>query len=161
MKEASIHIRTYKTADARALADIYYHTIHQVNIRDYTETQVNAWAPETSLQLEGWQKKWQNLPPLVAVAGDIVIGFAEFEQSGHIDCFYVHHAWQGKGVGAALMQAIFNKAVQQGISRIYAEVSITAKPFFERKGFQVVKAQTVTIRGEALNNFMMEKILEQ
>lgn len=41
--------------------------------------------------------------------------------------------------------------------RIYAEVSITARPFFASKGFQVIKQQTVRIHGVELTNFVMEK----
>ena len=38
-------------------------------------------------------------------------------------------------------------------------ISITAKPFFQRMGFAVVKEQTVDCRGEIFTNFAMEKIL--
>ena len=89
---------------------------------------------------------------------EVIVGFAEFEPSGYIDCFYVHHEYQGKGVGSALMVSIFGKAEQDDIKRIFAEVSITARPFFEAKGFKVVKEQTVTLRGVQLTNFVMEKI---
>lgn len=154
-----IVIRGYKKADAEALAAIYYNTIHTINIRDYTEEQVNAWAPYDSVKdYSGWQEKLAKVKPFVAVINDIVVGFAEFEPNGHVDCFYVHHEYQGKGIGTALMKAIFDKAKQESIERVYAEVSITAKPFFEAKGFKLVKEQIVTLRGVGLKNFMMEKI---
>ena len=54
------------------------------------------------------------------------------------------------------MLAIFNKALEKKIKRIYAEVSITAKPFFERMGFVVVKEQVVNIKGFELTNYLME-----
>lgn len=153
--------RAYQLSDAKALAEIYYFTIHNINIRDYSEEQVNAWAPCSSVEnLEGWQKKWLNLPPIVAVSGNTIVGFAEFEPNGHIDCFYVHHEFQGKGVGSALMTKIEAAAITNKVHRIYSEVSITAKPFFERKGFQVVKQQKVNIRGCELTNFIMEKIVD-
>jgi len=44
-----IRVREYKKEDADALTAIYYHTIHIINSRDYTEEQVNVWAPETSV----------------------------------------------------------------------------------------------------------------
>ena len=156
-----IEIRKYQLSDAQALANIYYYTIHNINIRDYSEEQINAWAPKNYLEikLDDWKKKWEKLVPFVAVSEDEIVGFAEFEDNGHIDCFYVHHNWQGKNVGSALISAIENQALKQNISRIFAEVSITAKPFFERKGFNVVKEQSVTIRGVDLTNFVMEKML--
>ena len=47
----------------------------------------------------------------------------------------------------------------KGISRLYSEVSITARPFYERMGFKVVKEQQVEMRGQVLTNFVMEKHL--
>ncbi len=155
----SINIRYYKPSDVKELASIFYHTIHQINSRDYTQEQINAWAPASTLETAGWQKKWEQLVPLVAVCDERVAGFAEFESNGHIDCFYVHHEFQGQGVGFALMKEIHNIAQQNNIQRIFAEVSITAKPFFQRQGFSVIREQIVTIRGVALTNYVMEKLL--
>jgi putative acetyltransferase len=52
--------------------------------------------------------------------------------------------------------AIVKDAKQNHISRIFAEVSITAKPFFESKGFHV-KQQTIVRKGIELTNYIMEK----
>lgn len=121
-----IIIRSYKIEDAAFLAAIYFHTIHNINVKDYSSEQVNAWAPVSSLETEGWIKKWQKVIPIVAVLDNQIMGFAEFEENGHIDCFYCHHEHQGCGIGSALMNAIKNKARKNNISRIFAEVSITA-----------------------------------
>lgn len=150
--------RSYQISDAQVLANIYYHTIHNINIRDYSIDQVNAWAPTSSLELDGWKKKWEKLSPIVALINDVVVGFTEFELTGYIDCFYVHHEYQGVSVGSALMAEIEINAKKHSIQRMYSEVSITARPFFEKKGFQVVEKQNVNIRGCQLTNFLMEKI---
>lgn len=152
-----IIIRSYQKSDVYDLVQIYYNTIHTINIKDYTQEQCDAWAPQETLQVEGWQKKWLHNEPLVAIYDDKIVGFAEFEPSGHIDCFYVHHAFQGQGIGSALMEKIEQIAHQKNISRLFAEVSITAKPFFEKKGFYVVKKQTIVRHGIKLDNFIMEK----
>jgi putative acetyltransferase len=154
-----ITIRSYSEADAPFLAAIYFHTIHKVNTKDYSAEQLNVWAPSTSLETEGWIKKWKNLPPIVATINDKVVGFAEFEDNGHIDCFYCHHEYQGCGIGSVLMKEIESRARKLKINKIFADVSITAKPFFEAKGFIVKKEQSVIVRGVALTNFVMEKIL--
>lgn len=156
---SKITIRSYSEADVTSLAAIYFYAIHNVNTKDYSTEQVNAWAPSTSLEIDGWIKKWKNLPPIVATINDTVVGFAEFEDNGHIDCFYCHHEYQGCGVGSALMKEIENRARELKVNKIFAEVSITARPFFETKGFIVKKEQSVIVRGVALTNFVMEKIL--
>ncbi len=153
-----ITVRSYKENDSQALANIYYNTIHHINSKNYSKKQIEAWAPKSCLELEGWQKKWKKLSPMVACLDDIIVGFAEFENNGHIDCFYVHHEWQGNGVGSTLIGEIIKQAKIKNISRIFAEVSITAKPFFEKMDFTVIKEQIVNIRGIELKNFVMEKI---
>ena len=89
-----------------------------------------------------------------------IVGFAEFESNGHIDCFYVHHEWIGKGVGRALMKEIFIRAKKSNIKRVFVDVSITAKPFFREKGFKVINENRVFIDGVELINFRMEKGIE-
>lgn len=152
-----IIIRPYSRNDAQDLANIYYYTIHNINSRDYSEEQMNAWAPISCLQTAGWQEKWKKVAPIVAEIENKIVGFAEFEANGHIDCFYVHHEYQGCGVGSALMKEMLNQAKKLKLKRIFAEVSITAKPFFEAQGFGVVKEQNVAIREVKLTNFVMEK----
>ncbi len=154
-----IIIRPYTETDAPFLAAIYFNTIHRINAKDYSSEQLDAWAPNSSLETEGWMRKWQKLPPIIAVINDKIVGFAEFENNGHIDCFYCHHEHQGCGVGSALMREIENGARKNKINKIFAEVSITAKPFFEAKGFAIKKEQSVIIRGMTLTNFVMEKII--
>lgn len=152
----NIIIRQYADDDAQDLANIYYNTIHFINSNDYTGSQINAWAPSSSLEETGWKNKWGKIIPIIAQLGDKVVGFAEFEANGHIDCFYVHHEHQCCGIGSLLMNNILKKAKVLNLKRVFSEVSITAKPFFEAKGFKVVKQQNVSIRGIKFTNFIME-----
>ena len=151
-----VQVRRYQDGDAKHIASIYYNTIHTVNAKDYTKEQLNAWAPYHD-NYAAWQEKCSKLNPFVAVIDDTIVGFAEFEPNGHIDCFYVHHKFQGAGVGTALMREIEMEAREKLLPNMYAEVSITAKPFFVGKEFQVIKPQTVQVRGMELTNFVMEK----
>ena len=61
---------------------------------------------------------------LVAEEGGEVVGFTELEGDGYLDMLY---------------EAIERAARDQGSSRIFTEASITARPFFERRGFRVVR----------------------
>jgi putative acetyltransferase len=72
---------------------------------------------------------------------------------------YVHKDYQGQGVASNLLQILQDEAIRLGVKRIWANVSITAKPFFERYGFVTVQPQTVQVRGVSMNNFRMEKAL--
>lgn len=152
-----IHVRDYHPDDVQALANIYFNTIQKINIQHYTEQQINVWAPTSSLEAAGWAKKFSRTKPIIATVGDEIVGFAEFEPNGHIDCFYCHHKWIRKGVGSALMKEILKRAKDNPIHLIFAEVSITAKPFFEKWGFRVINQQTIVRKGIELINFKMER----
>ena len=130
----TLRVRKYQEKDAGDLSKIYYNTIHQICKSNYNEEQLNAWAPSDLVEYySGWKEKLAKIKPLIATIGKQIVGFAEFEENGHIDCFYVHHQFQGKKIGSKLIEEIEKIAKQKNISKIYAEVSITAKPFFEKK----------------------------
>ncbi len=60
-----INIKKHKESDVPALWAIFYHTIHHVNTRDYSKTQVEAWAPD-EFDPEIWQRKMNFILPFVA-----------------------------------------------------------------------------------------------
>lgn len=149
----------YNPKMARALVDIFYYTVHNINSADYSPAQIKAWAPQSFLNLEYWLAKWTVNAPIVAVSGDTIVGFAELEDTGFIDCFYVHHEYQGVGAGGVLLQEILRRAANLGIAKLYADVSISAKGFFQKHGFKVVRAQQLQKRGQSFDNFYMERNL--
>jgi putative acetyltransferase len=151
-------IREYKLSDTKAIMNLFYNTIHEINIGDYTQEQVDAWAPK-NMDYEVWHKRLQDKLPYIAENDGEIVGFGELESDGHIDCFYCHSKYQRKGIGSKLLNYIENTAKLQGIKRLYTEASITAKPFFENKGFSLVREQQVERRGVWLKNYVMEKYL--
>ena len=151
-------IRTYETSDTEAIMQLFYDTVHEVNIRDYTQEQVDAWAP-TNMDADLWTDSLKHKYSYVAEEGTQIIGFGELEDNGHIDRFYCHKDFQGKGVGTQILQQIESKARSLGIQKLFTEASITAKPFFEKRGFTTVRQQEVERRGQKLINFVMEKTI--
>ncbi len=65
----------------------------------------------------------------------------------------------GRGVGSGLYAAVEERARGLGAGRISTEASITARPFFVRRGFRVLRRSTVLREGIELTNFSMEKAL--
>ncbi|PHO13163.1 hypothetical protein CPG38_04185 [Malaciobacter marinus] len=72
-----------------------------------------------------------------------------------MDCFYVHHEYQGKGVGKALILCILKKARQNEMKKLRVDASITAKPFFKKYGFKVVKKNIIKRDNQLLINYLM------
>lgn len=153
-------VRKFQQGDEKALRAIFFNTIRNVNIKDYSEAQVKAWAPDDYDQND-WFKRIRAIAPFVAVLDKEIVGYADIQVDGYIDHFFCHWKYQGQGVGKALIQELFTKAKTNQIERLYAHVSVTAKPFFEHYGFRVVKQQEVEVRGQALTNYVMELFLNR
>ena len=149
-------VRRYRQGEERALWLLLYETVHKVNSKDYSQSQIEAWAP-SNWNLSEWENRLNKTNPFVVEENGRAIGFAELEEDGHIDCFYCAHDRQGMGVGSLLLEAIELEASKRGTNRLFAEVSITAKGFFEKNGFSVEKEQVVALRGERFINYMMSK----
>ncbi|MCC5651163.1 GNAT family N-acetyltransferase [Nostoc sp. XA013] len=149
-------LRIYEITDTEEIMKLFYNTIHEVNIRDYTQEQVDAWAP-ANMDIDVWIKDLESKFTYVAEEQGKIIGFGELEANGHIDRFYCHKDFQRKGVGKKILEQLELKAKSLEIEKLFTEASITAKPFFERQNFIVVKQQEVERRGQKLINFIMEK----
>jgi N-acetylglutamate synthase-like GNAT family acetyltransferase len=59
----------------------------------------------------------------------------------------------------ALLQKIENKAKELGIKRLYSEVSITAKSFFEKHEYKSQSEKTKIWQGVHYINYIMTKDL--
>nr|WP_253274337.1 GNAT family N-acetyltransferase [Myxosarcina sp. GI1] len=138
---------------------MFHDTVREVNLGDYSSSQVRAWAPD-DLYFRNWVEVCSSRFTYVAEIGGVVSGFGELEPNGHVDCFYIHKNYQRRGVGSKIYREIETKALELSINRLFVEASITAKPFFQRMGFSVVKEQKVARRGEIFTNYVMEKILQ-
>ncbi|RYD25688.1 MAG: GNAT family N-acetyltransferase [Verrucomicrobiaceae bacterium] len=80
----------------------------------------------------------------------------ELDPDGHIDCTFVDPDHAGQGIMDEIMAEVKREAAGQGITRLVAEVSLTARKFFERQGFVWVRDNLANIDGIVLPNFIME-----
>ena len=151
-------IRDYRAGDAPEIVRLFYETVRSVNRADYSNEQVEAWAPGVP-EPEEWNARMSGRRTLVAEEGGEVVGFAELEGDGHLDMLYLRKDAVGRGVGRRLYREVEREARASGLGRIFTEASITARPFFGRHGFRVVREQTVTVRGVPMTNFAMAKML--
>ena len=134
------------------MAQLFFNTVHTVNAEDYTKEQLCAWA-SGRVDLEQWNRSFLLHYTLVAVEDGKIVGFGDIDPSGYLDRLYVHKDYQRKGVASALC----DRLEQAAGDRIFSHVSITARPFFESRGYKPVKMQQVERQGVLLTNFIMEK----
>ena len=153
--EVTMIIKEYQRDDCKEIIELFYNTIHAVNAKDYTEEQLNAWA-SGNVNMEHWNRSLQEHFSLVAFEDKIIVGFGVIDSTGYLDRLYVHKDFQRKGIATALCEEL-ERAVS---CKITTYASITAKPFFENRGYKVITEQQVNRQNVLLTNFVMEKVKE-
>lgn len=146
-------IRQYNPSDCESITRLFYNTVHTANAVDYTEEQLAVWATGKE-DVVAWNKRFLASYTLVAEANGQIVGFGNIDGSGYLDMLYVDCKYQRSGVATALCNRLENRCAADCI-KVHA--SVTAKGFFEKRGYTVVKEQYVQRSGVLLKNFVMKK----
>ena len=147
-------LRKYTKTDCAELAELFYDTVHTVNAKDYTQEQLDAWATG-EVNLEAWNKSFQAHCTVVAEMDGKIVGFGDMDETGYLDRLYVHKDYQRRGVAAAICDALEQNTKA---AELTTHASITARPFFEKRGYTARREQQVERGGVWLTNFVMKKV---
>jgi len=153
-----LKIRAYQFNDCKEITQLFYNTVHSVNIKDYAKAQLDVWATGT-VDITIWNKSLMQNHTVVCENDEIIVGFGDLDNTGYFDRLYVHKDYLGKGIATAIANDIENYAIKNEISLITTHASITAKHFFEQRGYKLIKEQQVERKGIKLTNFVMGKII--
>lgn len=155
-----MNIRRFAIGDEAALYEVFFSAIHKIAIRDYTQNQVDAWAPAI-VDMEKWGKRMRAIQPFVVELerGGEVVGYADVQATGYIDHFFVSGRYPRCGIGRLLMVQIHQEARRLELTELTSDVSRTAQGFFERFGFQVTIQQSPSIGNVVVPNAQMHKLL--
>jgi putative acetyltransferase len=154
------NIRFYEPRDAAFLGAVFFEAVRTAGLRDYSQAQVEAWAPvmPEPASLEAQAKDGRLI--LVAVNEvDEPIAYGDLELSGHIDHLYCRPEVIGTGVASALYDQLEQQARERGMTRLFVEASEAARRLFISKGFAQVKRRDFLLRGVSIHNYLMEKLL--
>ena len=155
--DKGILLREYHSEDCAKIMQLFYDTIHSVNAADYNENQLDAWAPK-EIDMACWDSRFLQDHAVVAEKDNIIVGIGTLKGSGYFDLLYIHKDYQRIGIATSIADEIERHFRYSGIPTVTTDASITAKRFFENRGYVVLKEQSVEIRGQFLTNFKMQKI---
>lgn len=148
-----MYIRKYTLSDCIHFAQLFYDTVHTVNAHDYTWEQLDAWA-DGKVDIDMWNRSFLAHYTVAAEENGVIVGFGDIDPAGYLDRLYVHKDYQRRGIATAICDEL-ERAVNA--DRITTHASITAKPFFLRRGYAVIREQQVERHGVMLTNYLMEK----
>ena len=150
-------IRTYTPNDCDEIIDLFFNTVHSINKSDYSTQQLNAWATGNVDKIK-WHNSFLEHYTIVAEIDGQIVGFGNLDSS-YLDRLYVHKDYQCQGIASAILDCLEQYARQANESEMTTHASITAKPFFEKRGYHTLKEQQVERNGVLLTNFVMKKQL--
>lgn len=151
-----MNIRPATLNDVDAIRQLFYDTVTSINTADYNAAQIAAWSAGRD-NTERWETRVHEQYFYIAEKEDVMAGFASIDNTGYLDVMFVGKHFQRQGVAKLLLNQIEQTARKLGVDTITSDVSITARPFFERHGFVVVQRQEVEVKGVVLINFKMMK----
>lgn len=152
-------IRVAGLADIKQLSELFENTISNINSKDYPDEEIIDWVSCGKDPLR-WKELITALYFIVAETTDNqIVGFSSVSDDGYLHSMFVHKDFQNRGVATALYKEIEKFAFGKNIRTLTSEVSITARPFFERRGFMVDEEQKRKANKLFLTNHKMNKQL--
>ena len=153
-----MRIRNATASDVAFVIDLFRQAVLRATASEYSEQQRQAWAARGNDPAR-WERRIATQHFLVAEQQSQLAGFGAITLEGHLDVLYVHPAHQRQGIATRLLTALERWAEEQEFAKITVDVSITARPFFARYGYQVLTEQQNKIGEEVLINYRMQKLL--
>lgn len=150
-----MRIRSYQSTDCDTLIKLFYDTVHAICIKDYAKEQINAWA-NSDIDKAAWNCSFLMHETLIAEIDQEIVGFGDIDHFGYLDKLYVHKDCQHCGIASALCDQLERIIT---CDTIITDASISAKAFFQQKGYQLLQEQQVIRKGISLTNYKMIKHL--
>lgn len=155
---SEINTREGNPYDLPEMLQLFKDTITMVCKKDYNADQLEAWKSGAE-NLERWKTVITEQYIVIAETQNKLVGFCTLNQGNYIDLMFVHKDFQHQGIASRLYSLIEKEALRQNQKLLTADVSKTAKPFFEKMNFKIIQEQTVNVKGVDLVNYKMEKSL--
>lgn len=156
---SAVTIRAYVQSDAADTLTVFTEAIVKTASADYTVEQIRAWAKPGQRDLPSWHAAMDSRGTVIAQIDAQLAGFSDCDPTGHIDMMFVSPKYLRRGVAGQLLKFVEHRARSAGLAELTSDVSITARPFFERYGFEVIAEQRPIKAGVELTNYKMRKAL--
>ena len=148
--------RKGKLDDLTEMQNLFVNTITAICKADYDSNQIAVWASGIDNK-QRWHDILTNQFVIVTQHADKIVGFATLDNGNYIDLFYVHKDHQRQGIAQRLLDDIEAEARRLKQTTLTSDVSKTARPFFEKNEFNVLREQNILLKNVSLTNYKMTK----
>ena len=148
-------IRLAKDEDCAGMARLHRATIRSVNSNDYSEDIIEVWSGRTNAKR--FRDSAHKCKRWVAVEKGKIVGFVDHGDDDELWGLYVHKDYVRKGIGGKLLKIAENSLKEQGVKTIKIKSTLTAKIFYEKHGYKVVRSTLHPVKDKKLKIYIMKK----
>jgi putative acetyltransferase len=149
-------LRKFKIGDEKYLSKLHEETIRNINSKDYSVEQIETW-PSILNNYSNFLETLKNNICYVIELNKNIVGFGDMSYSGEIYRLYTSKDFQGLGIASKILNKLEQEAKKLKIKNITLESSLTAKTFYESKGYVIIEKVYSKINTVKHEDWKMEK----
>ena len=151
-----IELRHATLNDLNEMQDLFVETIISTCSKDYNDEQINVWTSSVENK-DRWRARITNQYFLVAEIDNKIVGYGSLDNGNYLDFLYVHKDFLRKGIANLIYEKLKSESFRHGFDKLTSDVSKTALPFFESKGFKIIKENKNMMNGVEIINYHMSQ----
>jgi GNAT superfamily N-acetyltransferase len=135
MLDKEIVVRRATAKDSVAVYEVVLRALRETNAKDYPTTVIDRLVLTLPNKVASNLDTWH---AFVAIVAGRVVGTGSLNGQT-VSSVYVHPDYQRGGVGTRLMDAVEDAAFAQSVRTLSVQSSVTAHPFYAKRGFKVTR----------------------
>lgn len=151
-----LKFRRAKLNDLEEMQELCVETIKSTCQNDYDPKQIDVWVSSVQ-KVERWKTFLTKQYILVAENEENIVGCGSLKNGNYLDLMYVHKEFLRQGIANMIFEKLKKKSLTLGFDKLTSDVSKTAVPFFETKGFKIIKENKNMINGVEIINYHMSQ----
>lgn len=145
-------LRKADIKDLNACLSLFEQSVKTLCAKDYTKDQICAWI---KIDRQQWEEKFKYDEIFVYEKRGKIASFISVKQEQKLlDLLFTHPDFVRQGLAQNLLDFILKTYLHNGI---YTFASLSAKDFFLKNGFELIRENKVIKEGQNLKKFLMKK----
>jgi putative acetyltransferase len=160
----TVIVREMRPDEGRSFIEVRNAAIREIAVKDYAPEVIDSWAgpPVTEVMLESFSVNPDKEIRLVAEIHGKVVGMgAMVVATNELRACYVLPGAMRNGVGSAIVREIERIALENGMTFLQMDSSVTAELFYKALGYEVLEyGQHILQSGHPMACVRMRKLLQ-
>jgi len=132
-------IREATVDDTAAIMTLHERSVRGLCSADYTSEQIDGWLSRSTL--ERYQQRLQFHRSFIAELDGEMVGYVRWNPGTNELCsIFVHPDYVRRGIATLLMKKAYQDVKTHGVQDLWLDASLTAVPFYEVEGWEVVES---------------------